>query len=154
VAESPTGDKRAEKFEDGYLEELFPELARLGFRALAYMPPRNTPEQLRRLRGFASEYGFLEISGVDINSSRQSFACPEVLREEFRHLVDSTWALAAHERLSSAEPRLGFFSPENPLRSLSLGERLLRYAAAGKGLDPRRPGDFKRPPEALLGIRD
>jgi hypothetical protein len=81
----------------------------------------------------------MEISGVDINSSRQSFNCPEVLRGEFRHLVDTTWALIAHERLGSADPSYALFSPQNPLRSLPLQQRLSLYAAAGKDLDPGRP---------------
>lgn len=139
VAESPTGDKRAEKFEDDYLEALFGELARLGFQAVTYMPPRNTPEQLRRLRTLCAAGGFMEISGVDINSSRQSFNCPEVLRPEFRHLLDTTWALIAHERLGSLDERLGLFSPQNPLAGLSLPARLEAYARAGKDLDLRRP---------------
>ncbi|MDR3166348.1 MAG: PHP domain-containing protein, partial [Treponema sp.] len=132
VAESPTGDKRAEKFEDEYLEALFEELARLGFQAVTYMPPRNTPEQLRRLRSLCAAGGFMEISGVDINSSRQSFNCPEVLRPEFHHLLDTTWALIAHERLSSVETALGLFSPKNPLAGASLPARLKTYARAGR----------------------
>ncbi|MCL2127656.1 MAG: PHP domain-containing protein [Treponema sp.] len=141
VGESPTGDKKAEKFEDGFIEELFAELSRLGYRAVAYMPPRNTPAQLRNLRRLCAEWGFMEISGVDINSSRQSFNCPEVLRDEFRHLLDTTWALIAHERLSSADPRFGLFSPENPLAGEGLPQRLALYAAAGKKLDLFHPGD-------------
>jgi hypothetical protein len=139
VAESPTGDKRAEKFEDDYLEEFFEELTRLGFQAVTYMPPRNTAEQLRRLRTLCADRGFMEISGVDINSSRQSFNCPEVLRPEFRHLLDTTWALIAHERLGSVDAALGFFSPQNPLAGAPLPARLEAYARAGRDLDLRHP---------------
>jgi hypothetical protein len=139
VGESPTGDKRAEKFEDSYIEELFDELARRGYQAVTYMPPRNTREQLLRLQRFCGERGFMEISGVDINSSRQSFNCPEVLFPEFRHLTDTTWALIAHERLASVRPELGLFSQANPLAAKPLGERLARYAAAGRSLDLRKP---------------
>ncbi|MCK5676040.1 MAG: PHP domain-containing protein, partial [Verrucomicrobia bacterium] len=39
VGESPTGDKKAEKFEDDFLDELVPELAQIGFKAITYMPP-------------------------------------------------------------------------------------------------------------------
>jgi hypothetical protein len=81
----------------------------------------------------------MEISGVDINSSRQSFNCPEVLRDEFRHLVDTTWALIAHERLASIDRRFGLFSPENPLAAESLAARLAAYAACGKRLDLFHP---------------
>jgi hypothetical protein len=78
----------------------------------------------------------MEISGVDINSSRQSFNCPKVLEPAFRHLVDTTWALIAHERLATADPRLALFSPENPLAAEPLERRLEIYAEKGKKLDP------------------
>ncbi|MDL2229729.1 PHP domain-containing protein [Treponema sp. OttesenSCG-928-L16] len=139
VGESPTGDKRAEKFEDEYLDELFDELSRIGFKAVTYMPPRNSKEQLRRVRRLCAERDFMEISGVDINSSRQSFNCPEVLQDDFRHLIGTTWALIAHERLSSADPSLNLFAADNPLASLSLQSRIDAYAAAGRGLDLHKP---------------
>ncbi|MDR2071294.1 MAG: PHP domain-containing protein [Treponema sp.] len=135
VGESPTGDKKAEHFEDEFLEPLFEELSRLGYRAVAYMPPRNTEEQLRRVQRLCAEWGFMEISGVDINSSRQSFNCPEVLLPPFRRLIDTTWALIAHERLSSLDKSLGLFAPDNPLAAESLAERLAVYARAGRNPD-------------------
>jgi hypothetical protein len=138
VGESPTGDKKAEKFEDDFLEALFDELKAIGYRAVTYMPPRNTAEQLRRVRQLCREQGFMEISGVDINSSRQSFNCPKVLEPDFRHLVDTTWALIAHERLATADPRLAIFSPENPLAAEPLERRLEIYAEKGKKLDPHK----------------
>jgi hypothetical protein len=141
VGESPTGDKKAEKFEDDYIEELFAELSRLGYRAVTYMPPRNTAEQLRRVQRLCAEWGFMEISGVDINSSRQSFNCPEVLRDEFRHLLDTTWALIAHERLATVDPRFGLFSPDNPLAGTDLSRRLAVYAGFGKKFDLHRPDE-------------
>ena len=141
IGESPTGDKKGEKFEDDFIEELFAEITRLGYRAVAYMPPRNTVEQLRRVRKLSGERGFMEISGVDINSSRQSFNCPEVLRGEFRHLLDTTWALIAHERLASVDERYGLFSPKNPLASVGLPERIAFYANLGKKLDLYHPDE-------------
>ncbi|MFW5728397.1 MAG: PHP domain-containing protein, partial [Spirochaetota bacterium] len=86
VTESPTGDKKAERFEDGFLDELFDVITELGFQAVTYMPPRNTKSQLRRVQDLCRSHGLMEISGVDINSSRQPFTCPEVLEPEFRHL--------------------------------------------------------------------
>jgi hypothetical protein len=139
VADSPTGDKKAEHFEDAYLEPLFEELSRLGYRAITYMPPRNTEEQLLRVQALCKTWGFMEISGVDINSSRQSFNSPEVLTPPFRHLVDTTWALIAHERLSSADKRFGLFSTDNPLAGKDLSMRLSAYAKAGRSLDLRHP---------------
>ena len=141
VGESPTGDKKAEKFEDDYIEELFAEISRLGFKAVTYMPPRNTQEQLHNLRRLSAEWGFMEISGVDINSSRQSFNCPEVLKNEFRHLLDTTWALIAHERFASVDERYGLFSGANPVSSMSLSERLSLYAGLGRRLDLYHPGE-------------
>ena len=139
VGESPTGDKKAEKFEDSFLDELFKEVKRLGFLAITYMPPRNTPEQLTRIQRFCAEGNFMEISGVDINSSRQSFNCPEVLSPGCRHLLDTTWALIAHERFASVNSTWGLFSPNNPLNSLSLQKRIILYAEAGKMLDLYNP---------------
>jgi hypothetical protein len=62
-----------------------------------------------------------------------------VLRPEFRHLIDTTWALIAQERLASIDPRLALFGPENPLAGLLLDKRLASYAAAGRSLDLRCP---------------
>jgi len=140
VGESPTGDKKAEKFEDDFLGELFDELVTLGFPAVCYMPPRNSREQLARVRALCAERGFLEISGVDINSPRQSFNCPELRQPEFAHLRDATWALVAHEALSELEPRAGLLSSGNPLSSLPIPERVAAYARAGRALDASRAG--------------
>jgi len=139
VAESPTGDKKAEKFEDDFLDELVPELKKIGFKGLTYMPPRNTLEQLRRVQKLCAQYGLMEISGVDINSSRQSFNCPEILRPEFAHLIDSTWALIAHEKLASLKAEWGLFHPENPLAGLDLNKRIARYARWGAAMDRHHP---------------
>jgi hypothetical protein len=134
VTESPTGDKKAQKFEDDYLEELFRELKNLCFRAVTYMPPRNTREQLRRVQELCARYSLMEISGVDINSSRQSFNCPEILDPQFEHLFENTWALITHERLSETNLSLGLFNPKSPFRSRELTERIGLYAKMGKPL--------------------
>ena len=106
VVESPTGDKKAEKFEDDFIEELFAAVKASGFLAVAYMPPRNTAAAaIARTRALRESRGLMQISGVDINSPRQSFNCPELRRPEFAHLGEATWALVAHERLSSVDPK-------------------------------------------------
>jgi hypothetical protein len=138
VGESPTGDKKAAKFEDDYLDELFAEIAGIGFRAVTYMPPRNTLTQLERVQALCRRHDLMEISGVDINSSRQRFTCPEILQPEFRHLIDATWALIAHEKLAGAAPELSLFSPDNPLGG-DLSSRISRYAAIGRSIDPHNP---------------
>ncbi len=139
VGESPTGDKKAEKFEDDFLDDLVPELKTLGFKAITYMPPRNTLEQMVRLQKLCKENGLMEISGVDINSSRQSFNCPILLEPEFKHLADAAWALIAHEKLAAADASLSLFSPDNPMAGLSLEERVSRYADIGKKMDHSKP---------------
>lgn len=136
ITESPTGDKKAEKFEDDFLDDLFPVLKEAGYLAVTYMPPRNTKQQLLRVRRLCEKYGFMEISGVDINSSRQEFSCPELLDEDFASLTDATWALVAHEALSSYKTKYGLFSPENPLCKTALNSRLSIYADLGRKLLP------------------
>jgi len=149
VGQSPTGDKKAEHFEDAYLDQLFASLGGFGFQAVTYMPPRNTVEQLLRVQKLAAQHGLMEISGVDINSSRQSFHCAEILRPEFQHLNASTWALIAHEKLAARDPKLAFFSHDNPLASLSLAARTAAYADAGRSMDPKRPTTISTPQEPL-----
>lgn len=139
IKESVTGDKKAEEFEDSFLVELLDLLVDCGFPAVTYMPPRNTKEQMLRLQSLAKERGLMEISGVDINSSRQSMNCPQLLDPTARHLVDSAWALVAHEKLSSVDAKLGLFHPDNPLAHKSLEARLARYAALGRSMDAFDP---------------
>lgn len=153
VGESPTGDKKAQRFEDAFLEELVPELSRIGFKSITYMPPRNTKEQLLRVQRLASEAGLMEISGVDINSSRQSFNCPEVMDPTFRHLNETTWALIAHEKLAAEESKYALFSPENPLVELPLRDRLDRYAALGRSMERTDPRSLiERAGELTKGV--
>lgn len=152
VSESPTGDKKAEKFEDDYLDDLVPLLKEIGFKAITYMPPRNTKEQLLRVIRLCKENGLMEISGVDINSSRQSFNCPEIKQPEFIHLMDATWALIAHEHLATAGDKYSLFNDDNPLKNEPLEKRLGVYAEIGKAMDLRNPGDILNTPgaEALI----
>lgn len=144
VGKSPTGDKKAEKFEDDVLDELVPELKKIGFKAITYMPPRNTEEQMTRLQKLCKENELMEISGVDINSSRQSFNCPVLLEPEFRHLADAAYALIAHEKLASEIPTLGLFHPENPKMFQTLEERIAYYAEIGRKMDHTKPEEVIR----------
>jgi hypothetical protein len=139
VTDSPTGDKKAQKFEDDFLDELVAELPRLGFQAITYMPPRNTKDQLLRVQRLAEAAGLLEISGVDINSSRQVFTCPEVMMPDFRHLTETTWALIAHEKLSDIDLRYGLFHKDNPFHLRPLTERVALYAGIARRSDLHRP---------------
>lgn len=134
VSTSPTGDKKAEAFEDSCLDELVVHLAGLGFPAITFMPPRNTVEQLERISQLAAAHGMIEVSGVDINQPRQSFSCPELAEPRFAHLNDSTWALVAHEELSTTDPAQGLLHPDNPFAGLPLAERIIAYAELGRRL--------------------
>ena len=98
VGDSVTGDKKAQKFEDDYLPELFEELKAQGFKAVTYMPTRNTLDQLLRLKEFCAKYELMEISGEDINSPRQSFICEALKNPVFSNLIQAAWDLIEHER--------------------------------------------------------
>ncbi len=132
IKESVTGDKKAQKFEDDYLEELFAILTELGFRAVTYMPNRNTPEQLQRVQALCRKNSLFEISGVDINSPRQSFSCPEIRRPQFHHLIDSTWALIGHETAATRDPSRGMFGREAIVKYPTLEQRIGAYQRVGR----------------------
>ena len=97
VGDSVTGDKKAQKFEDDYLDDVFECLKEEGVGAVTYMPTRNTPAQLERLRALCDRYGMFQISGEDINSPRQSFVIRAMENPLFQNLIDATWTLIRHE---------------------------------------------------------
>ena len=133
VGESVTGDKKAQKFEDDFLDELMIELKSAGYQAIAYMPTRNTPAQLDRVKALCKEHGFFEISGEDINSPRQKFACASLALPEFSHLISSTWALIGHEyTVQNKGVECGMFS-ENAIKEIPcLKERTEKFASIGR----------------------
>ena len=98
VGDSVTGDKKTQKFEDDYLDDVFECLKEEGVKAVTYMPTRNTPAQLERLRGLCDQYGMFQISGEDINSPRQSFIIRAMENPMFQNLIDATWKLIEHEQ--------------------------------------------------------
>ena len=98
VGDSVTGDKKAQKFEDDYLEDVFLCLEEEGVKAVTYMPTRNTPQQLDRLRALCRQYGMFEISGEDINTPRQSFIIRAMEDPKFANLIEATWKLIEHEK--------------------------------------------------------
>lgn len=97
VSDSVTGDKKAQKFEDDYLEDVFECLKDSGVGAVTYMPTRNTRAQLLRLRELCDKYGMFQISGEDINSPRQSFIIRAMEDPMFENLIRATWTLIEHE---------------------------------------------------------
>ena len=103
VGDSVTGDKKAQKFEDDYLDLLVDVLRDLDFDAITYMPTRNTLPQLRRLMKLCEDNGFFQISGEDINSPRQSFKCKALDDPNFGHLIDATYTLIGYENAATKD---------------------------------------------------
>jgi len=136
ITESVTGDKKSQSFEDGYLEQLFDTITGLGFQAVTYMPNRNSPRQLQCVQSLCRAHGLFEISGVDINSPRQAFTCPEIRQAQFRHLVDAAWALIGHELEATADPQRGMFAPQIVRRLPDLADRIRYFAERGRSLSP------------------
>ena len=98
VGDSVTGDKKSQKFEDDYLEDVFECLKEEGVKAVTYMPTRNTEAQLKRLRSLCEQYGMFQISGEDINTPRQSFVIKAMENPLFSNLIEATWKLIEHEK--------------------------------------------------------
>ena len=98
VTASVTGDKLPQKFEDDYLEELIACLKQLGIPAVTYMPTRNTPQQLQRIRTLCEANRLIQVSGEDINSPRQSFVIRAMDDPALGNLIDTTWMMIRHER--------------------------------------------------------
>lgn len=137
VGQSVTGDKKPQKFEDDYIEELFSVISKLGFNAVTYMPSRNTMEQLRVVKDLCVKHDLFQISGEDINSPRQGFICKAMRDEAFSNLVDSTWALIGHEKLATDDLNNSMFGDQICSIKPTLGERIPDYMAAGRNIGSR-----------------
>ena len=131
VGESPTGDKKAQKFEDDIIDDLFPALKDIGFEAIAYMPSRNTQEQLDLVISKAKKYDFMQISGEDINQPSQHFVCEKLRDKKFSHLVTSTWALVGHELASTADMQNVIYCDRVRAEYPDTDERISVYAEVG-----------------------
>ena len=134
VGDSVTGDKRAQKFEDDFLDELVEYVAKLGYKAITYMPSRNTKAQLHRLRALCEKYNLFQISGEDINQPRQSFVCEAQRDPEFNNLYDATWALIAHEWRATENPDDGFFSAKSIEQWPELNDRIAAFSQFGQAM--------------------
>jgi len=129
VQDSVTGDKKSQKFEDDYLDEWVAFIKDAGFKAITYMPTRNTKEQVRRMVMLCNKYQLFQICGEDINSPFQPFICQALEEEEFRHLITAAWALIGHENSLD-----GMFKEGTPLANKSLEERIDYFANIGMNL--------------------
>ena len=131
VGDSVTGDKKTQKFEDDYLDELFRTIKELGFNAVTYMPSRNTAAQLYRLKALCEQFEFFQISGEDINSPRQSFICQAMKSPSFNNLKESTWALIGHEKAATEDISNGMFSVPTLKKYPKLSDRIRVYKEIG-----------------------
>ena len=132
VGVSVTGDKRTQKFEDAYLDELIDYLVKIGMKAVTYMPARNTDKQLSRIKSLCESAGLFQISGEDINSPLQNFICDKIETPEFMHLIDSAWALIGHEIASEQSLSEGMFSSEAITKFPELNNRIEHFAGLAK----------------------
>jgi len=133
VGDSVTGDKKPQKFEDDYIDELFNVITELGFNAVTYMPSRNTMEQFSKVKDLCIKHQLFQISGEDINSPRQGFICKAMRNEAFLNLIESTWALIGHEKLTTDSMDNNMFGEMITSVKPGLDERILQYMIAGKG---------------------
>ncbi|MCL2740987.1 MAG: PHP domain-containing protein, partial [Oscillospiraceae bacterium] len=133
VAESVTGDKKAQAFEDGYLDLLFAELGRLGVKAVTYMPTRNTDAQIARVKALCAEHGLIEVCGEDINSPRQGFVCEEIGKPWLSNLIEAAWALIGHEAAATGDASAGFLGEAAVRGYPKLDERVAAFAGIGRG---------------------
>jgi len=107
------------------LPDLIREIKAIGIETVAYMPTRNTPAQLQRLAKLCEENGMFEISGEDVNSPRQKFACAALALPEYSHLIDATWALIGHEAISTKEGLdAGMFSEKTKSELPNIKDRM------------------------------
>jgi len=130
VGDSVTGDKATQKFEDAYLNDLVAFLKNAGFRALTYMPARNTKAQLERLITLCQKHDLFEICGEDINSPFQPFVCDALMQPMFGHLITAAYALIGHEQAGFGH---GLFSEKITQEIPLLQERVTYFANKGRG---------------------
>ena len=131
ISDSVTGDKKAQKFEDDILDELFDYYKSVGFEACAYMPSRNTLDQLKRVQDLCKKHEFIQISGEDINQPRQDFVCKAARNEMFSCLYDSTWALIGSEIASERNIEDSIVSDKTKIQFPNLDERIEYYKQIG-----------------------
>lgn len=124
VGDSVTGDKKTQKFEDDFLDDVFTTIRQLGFKAVTYMAARNSKQQLDRLRALCVDNEMFQISGEDINQPRQKFICEAMRSPEFANLVDAAWALIGHELSATTALAQGMFSAETMRQMPALDQRI------------------------------
>ena len=134
VGNSVTGDKKAQVFEDAFLNALIAWLKQNGMNAVTYMPARNTDAQLKRIIRLCREQDLFQICGEDINTPFQSFICKQLAQPEFHHLADAAWALIGHEQLASKDLDDGMFSEKTIHAFPLLSDRIAHFAKAARDM--------------------
>lgn len=132
VGDSVTGDKKAQKFEDEFLDGLVKELKTFGFNSITFMPTRNTSAQLNKLMGLCNKNGFFQICGEDVNSPSQSFVCNALKKPEYKHLITATWALIGHEKAATLCFNNRLFGEETCKTYPLLDKRIKHFYSLGK----------------------
>ena len=132
VTDSVTGDKKSQQFEDSFVCELFRWIKDAGFLAVTYMPTRNTKEQVKKVMQLCRKLDLFQISGEDINSPTQEFRCAALALPEYKHLIQSTWALIGHETASGSDINNGMFSSKTINDMSRLAERIAYYEQIGR----------------------
>lgn len=127
VIDISEGDKKTQRFEDSYLEELMQELKKLDFDAITYMPSRNTRYQLSKVMELCERHEFFEINGEDINSPRQKFSSCLDDSTMFNHLKDMTYALIGHEKAVTKNENYSMFSEKMKKDFPKIKERIEFY---------------------------
>ena len=127
VIDTSEGDKKAQRFEDSYIEILMQELKVLGFDAVTYMPSRNTRYQLSKVMQLCERYELFEINGEDINSPRQRFSCSFENDEMLEHLKDMNYALIGHEIAVTKDMDCSMFSEKIKNRFPKIKDRISFY---------------------------
>ena len=126
-------DNKVNNFDPYTGQEVPEEIKKIGILAVAYMPTRNTPAQLERVMKLCRENDLFEISGEDVNSPRQIFACKALAEPSYAHLIDSTWALIGHEAISSEKGLdYGMFSETTIKNIPNLQDRIKEFANIGR----------------------
>ena len=65
VINASGSDKKPQKYEDDELDFIIPELKRLGFGAVTYMPCRNTKAQIKRIKELCESYDLIAVTGCE-----------------------------------------------------------------------------------------
>ena len=84
-----------------------------------------------RVKALCEKHGLYQISGEDINSPRQSFVCEAMRNEEFKNLLDSTWALIGHEKAATKDITKAMFNKEIVDKYPDLNDRVNVYKEIG-----------------------